>query len=226
MSKILVLFSGGADSTTALAMAIDRYGLDNVITLTIIYGQRNIKEVEASNKIAEYYGVKHITMDVSQVFQYSNSSLLAESSEEVSKETLEEQLEKTKKKPIATYVPFRNGLLLSVASVVALSNGCGKIYYGVQCAYSEQAVTSYPDCGYDFNDAMADAIYYGTGKQLRLATPLIDIAKKDIVKIGLVLGVPYELTWSCYENGNEPCRKCCTCIDRHRAFLANGIDLY
>ena len=74
--KALVLFSGGLDSTTSLALAIDKYGKDNVVALSISYGQKHIKEIEASNKIASYYGVEHIYLDLSKIFEFSDCSLL------------------------------------------------------------------------------------------------------------------------------------------------------
>ena len=77
--KALVLFSGGVDSTTCLGMAIDKYGKDNVIALSISYGQKHTKEIEASNKIVEYYGVEHISLDLEKIFEYSDCSLLSHS---------------------------------------------------------------------------------------------------------------------------------------------------
>ena len=152
MSKALVLFSGGVDSTTCLAMAIDKYGKDNVIALSVSYGQKHIKEIEASNKIAEYYGVEHLKLDLSEMFKFSNCSLLSQSTEEVPHETYAEQLSKTDGKPVSTYVPFRNGLFLSSASAIALSKECDVIYYGAHA--DDSAGNAYPDCSEVFNAAM------------------------------------------------------------------------
>ena len=124
-------------------------------------------------------------------------------------------------KPVSTYVPFRNGLFISTAASVALSKGCSVIYYG---AHSDDAAGSaYPDCSDEFNNAMADAVYIGSGKQLEIKAPFVNLTKADIVKEGLRLKVPYELTWSCYEGGDKPCGKCGTCIDRAKAFEKNGV---
>ena len=128
--KALVLFSGGVDSTTCLGMAIDKYGKDNVIALSISYGQKHTKEIEASNKIVEYYGVEHISLDLEKIFEYSDCSLLSHSDVDIPKESYAKQLEKTDGKPVSTYVPFRNGLFLSTAASIALSKDCGVIYYG------------------------------------------------------------------------------------------------
>ena len=96
------------------------------------------------------------------------------------------------------------------------------IYYGAHA--DDAAGNAYPDCSAPFNKAMADAIYIGSGDQLRLEAPFVNINKAEVVRIGLELGVPYELTWSCYEGGDRPCGKCGTCIDRAAAFAANGVE--
>lgn len=219
--KVLVLVSGGLDSTTALAMAVSEYGSDNVVALSIFYGQRHNKEIEAADAVCDYYKVEHITLDLSTMFQFSDCSLLAKNKDEIPMESYAEQLKKTDGKPVSTYVPFRNGLFLSSASAIALSKGCSKIYYG---AHSDDAAgNAYPDCSPAFNDAMNTAIYEGSGRQLTIEAPFIGITKADVVKIGLDLKVPYELTWSCYEGGEKPCGKCGTCIDRTAAFEKNGV---
>lgn len=219
--KALVLFSGGVDSTTALALAIDKHGKDNVIALSISYGQKHNKEIEAANQIADYYQVEHLYLDLVKIFQYSNCSLLQHSNNEIPHESYVEQLSKTEGSPVSTYVPFRNGLFLSSAASIALSKDCSIIYYG---AHSDDAAgNAYPDCSDVFNNAMNQAIYEGSGHQLEIKAPFVKMTKADIVKIGLDLKVPYELTWSCYEGHNQPCGTCGTCIDRQNAFLENGI---
>lgn len=219
--KALVLFSGGVDSSTCLAMAVDRYGAENVIALSVYYGQKHDKEIKCSEKIAEYYGVKLKTLDLALIFADSDCSLLLGSDDSIPQETYAEQLEKTDGKPVSTYVPFRNGLFLSSAASIALSNDCSVIYYG---AHSDDAAgNAYPDCSSDFNDAMNRAIYLGSGKQLEIIAPFVNLTKTDVVKKGLELGVPYELTWSCYEGGDRPCGVCGTCRDRIKAFEDNGV---
>ena len=103
---------------------------------------------------------------------------------------------------------------------MAISKNCDIIFYG---AHSDDAAGSaYPDCSKEFNKAMSDAIYLGSGKSVRVEAPFVSWTKKDIVKEGLRLKVPYELTWSCYEGKDKPCSKCGTCIDREKAFELNG----
>ena len=161
--KAMVLCSGGVDSTTCLGIAVDKYGAENVVALSIYYGQRHTKEIESADKVTEYYGVEHISLDLEKIFQYSDCSLLAHSDKEIPEESYAEQIKKTNGSPVSTYVPFRNGLFLSSAASIALSKGCEVIYYG---AHSDDAAGSaYPDCSDEFNKAMNEAIYLGSGTQ-------------------------------------------------------------
>ena len=220
--KALVLFSGGLDSTTCLALAVEKYGKDEVLALSISYGQKHQKEIEAAQKVAAYYGVKLRTLDLAQIFADSDCTLLQGSSGEIPKESYAEQLAETNGKPVSTYVPFRNGLFLSSAASIALSNGCEVIYYG---AHSDDAAgNAYPDCSEDFNNAMNTAIFLGSGRQLRIEAPFVAKTKADVVAEGLRLKAPYHLTWSCYEGREKPCGLCGTCRDRAAAFAANGVE--
>lgn len=220
--KALVLCSGGLDSTTLLALMVERYGCGNVEALRIDYGQKHARELRASEAVAAHYGVPLRTLDLTDAFAESDCSLLAHSDEAIPHESYSEQTTRAHGAPVSTYVPFRNGLFLSAASSMALSLDCDLLCYG---AHSDDAAGSaYPDCSQDFVDAMAHAIDLGTGGMLRMEAPFVRLTKADIVEVGLCLGVPYELTWSCYEGGDVPCGVCATCIDRARAFAANGIE--
>lgn len=219
--KALVLFSGGLDSTTALAKAISLYGRNNVIALSISYGQKHIKEIEASNKVAAYYEVEHIYLDLAKIFEFSDCSLLDHSNQDVPEGEYSKQLEELDGKPLSTYVPFRNGLFLSCAASIAISKGCEIIYYGAHA--DDSAGEAYPDCSPEFTYAINEAIYLGSGKQVKVIGPFVNMHKADIVKLGLELNVPYNLTWSCYNGHDKACGKCGTCIDRKKAFELNGI---
>ena len=221
MMRALVLFSGGLDSTTCLAMAVKKYESENVTALSVFYGQKHKKEIEAAQNIAKFYGVELITLDLGKIFSYSDCSLLEGSSNEIPEGSYEEQLKETNGSPVSTYVPFRNGLFLSSAASIALSKNCSVIYYGVHS--DDAAGNAYPDCSVDFNEAMGRAIYLGSGNELTIEAPFVSLTKADVVKKGLELGVPYELTWSCYAGSDKPCGKCGTCIDRQKAFAENGI---
>jgi len=221
MEKALVLSSGGVDSTTCLGLAVEKYGRENVVSLSVFYGQKHKKEMEAAQKVADWYRVEHLILDLETIFQYSDCSLLQHSDREIPQESYAEQLKKTDGSPVSTYVPFRNGLFLASAASIALSKGCSVIYYG---AHSDDAAgNAYPDCSDAFQRAMGEAIYLGSGNQLMLEAPFVTWTKADVVRKGLEIGVPYELTWSCYEGGEKPCGKCGTCIDRVQAFALNGV---
>ncbi len=218
--RALVLASGGADSTTLLALAVERYGRENVIALSISYGQKHVREIESAKAVAAHYGVPIRFLDLGVVFAGSDCSLLSGSSQDIPHESYEDQLDRSQGSPVSTYVPFRNGLFLSAAASVALSQGCSVIMYGAH--HDDAAGNAYPDCSQEFVEAMAAAISQGTGGELRLEAPFVSWTKADIVRRGLQIGVPYELTWSCYEGGDKPCGVCGTCIDRARAFELNG----
>lgn len=219
--KALVLESGGVDSTTCLALAIDRYGKEEVTALCMSYGQKHQKELMSAKAVADYYEIPLFTVDLAEIFRYSDCSLLRHSDEEIPKESYAKQLEKTNGAPVSTYVPFRNGLFLSTAASFALSKGCSVIYYG---AHSDDAAgNAYPDCSDAFHQAMNQAVYEGSGGQLRIEAPFIHSTKAEVVACGLKLGAPYHLTWSCYEGGDRPCGVCGTCIDRRLAFEKNGV---
>ena len=218
--KALVLFSGGLDSSVCLGLAVKEYGPDEVLALSIYYGQKHRKELEASEKVAAFYGVKRITLDLGEIFRDSRCSLLEAAGEEIPHEAYSAQLAKSDGAPVSTYVPFRNGLFLSSAASVALSSGCEVIYYGAHA--DDSAGSTYPDTSPAFNSAIADAIYIGSGNALRVVAPFIGRPKADVVAVGKEIGVPFELTWSCYEGREKACGLCGTCRDRIRAFRKNG----
>ncbi|WP_300329606.1 7-cyano-7-deazaguanine synthase QueC [Fusobacterium sp.] len=218
--KILVLLSGGVDSSTCLALAVNKYGNENVVALSSYYGQKHTKELESARKIANYYKVELIEMNLAKIFAYSNCSLLSHSGKDIPQGTYDEQLKNSDSEVISTYVPFRNGLFLSTAASIALSKDCDIIYYG---AHSDDvAGNAYPDCSFEFNESMNLAIWLGSGKKVKIEAPFVGLHKSDIVKKGLELNLPYELTWSCYEGEEYSCGKCATCIDREKAFLINN----
>lgn len=225
--KACVLLSGGIDSSTCLGIAVERYGSEEVIALCISYGQKHEKEMQAAIAVADYYHVRLLTVDLAKIFEFSDCSLLAHSEKEIPKGSYSHQIEGIKKregneeKPVSTYVPFRNGLFLSSAASLALSFDCEVLYYGIHA--DDAAGNAYPDCSQAFQDAINQAIHVGSGNALTVEAPFVGWTKADVVRKGLALGVPYELTWSCYEGGETPCHTCATCIDREAAFKENGL---
>ena len=160
--------------------------------------------------------------ELSPMLKYSDCSLLSHSDKAVPEESYAEQLEKSDGKPVSTYVPFRNGLFLSAAAAIAISKDCGIIMYGAHA--DDAAGNAYPDCSEVFKNAMNEAIWEGSGHQVRVEAPFVSHTKAEVVKKGLELKAPYELTWSCYEGHDKPCGVCGTCRDRAAAFAANGVS--
>lgn len=223
--KALVLNSGGVDSTTCVGIAVDKYGKDNVITASLYYGQKHDKELQCAKAVAEYYGVKHIEEDISNVMKYAaDVCTLMKGGKEIEHASYAEQIKERGEGRVATYVPFRNGLLLSIATAYADSLFPGEdveVFYGAHA--DDAAGRAYADCSPEFAEAMDKAINIGTYGKIKVSRPLINMNKAEVVKTGLALNVPYELTWSCYEGGEKQCGTCGTCIDRKAAFKANGV---
>lgn len=227
MSKrALVLNSGGVDSTTCVAIAVDELGAENVATVSVFYGQKHSKELEAADKVAEHYGVKHYIIDLSKtgIMDESECPLLAGRTEEIRHESYADQIAHDGEGMVRTYVPFRNGLLLSSVAALAMAsfpNDEVDIYLGAHA--DDAAGRAYADCSQEFTDAMEKAISVGTYDKVHVKAPLVNLNKAGVVKRGLELGAPYKYTWSCYEGGDKPCGTCGTCIDRAAAFEANGV---
>lgn len=220
-TKILVLLSGGLDSATCLAMCIEKYGRENVRALNIHYGQKHSKEIRCAETIAHHYRVPIEEFDLKRIMQGSECPLIEGSGNGIIHKSYAQQIAENGEGMVDTYVPFRNGLMLSIATARALIHGCDFVCYG---AHSDDACGSaYPDCTPAFYEAMNEAIYEGSGHKVHLYAPLLEMAKADVVREGTRLGVPYEYTWSCYEGGDKPCHTCGTCIDREMAFRLNGL---
>lgn len=222
--KALVLLSGGVDSATCLGVAVDDLGTENVATVSIFYGQRHDKELKCAEAVAKHYGVPHYVLDLSNILSYSNCSLLKSSDKDIPEGAYADQIDRAPNGMVATYVPFRNGLMLSAVASLAVSifpTSDVDIYIGAHA--DDAAGNAYADCSSEFVYAMTEAIRIGTYGKVHVKSPLVDMNKAEVVRLGLSLHVPYALTWSCYEGGATPCGKCGTCIDRAAAFEANGI---
>lgn len=224
--KALVLSSGGVDSTTCVSIAVGVLGKENVSTVSALYGQKHSKEIECAKKVAEYYGVPHYIINLANtgIYDLSDCSLLTGSSREIKHESYVDQMKEDNDGIVDSYVPFRNGLLLSAVAAMALSiypEDEVDVYLG---AHADDAATAaYADCSEAFNEAMAQAINLGTYGKVTLRSPLILFNKAQVVRLGAGIGTPYHLTWSCYEGGEVPCRECGTCRDREVAFETNGM---
>lgn len=223
--KALVLNSGGADSSTCVSIAVNDDKYSEVATVSVMYGQKHAKELECAKKVAEYYNLAHYELDLSSVLKYSNCSLIATSTEEIPEKSYAEQIAENGEGKVSTYVPFRNGLLLSSVAALAQSIWPDDDVDILLGAHADDAAgRAYADCSEEFTSAMNTAIVIGTYGQVRVVAPLVNMNKAEVIGTGLKLGTPFQYTWSCYRGGEKACGKCGTCIDRLAAFHANGIE--
>jgi len=214
--KAVVLLSGGLDSTTAL-YAARREG-DRPICLSIHYGQLHERELESAKRIASALRLEHWMIPLSLPW---GGSALTDSQLSVPKGRNESEM--SKEIP-ATYVPARNSIFLSLAASLAETCGAEAIYFGANALdYS-----GYPDCRPEFIEAFEAMITRGTKsgavRPLRIVTPLLRLSKAEIVSLGAQLGVPFEMTWSCYEGGEFPCGECDACVLRAKGFREAGME--
>jgi 7-cyano-7-deazaguanine synthase len=212
--KAICLLSGGMDSTTLAYVAKDQ-GYE-IYALHVNYGQRTERrELRSAKTIAAQLGAKEfIEVNLGYLSQFGDSSLTDRSIE------VEEYDEDRQGIP-NTYVPFRNANLLSIATSFAESRKADAVFIGVQSLdYS-----GYPDCRPQFIEAFQKVVDTGTRDDtcITLLTPFISMTKRDILERGLVLGVPYEHTWSCYQREDKACGVCGSCHFRKEAFKAAGI---
>jgi 7-cyano-7-deazaguanine synthase len=225
MKNKLVLISGGIDSTVLLHKVVDMHGPQYVKGLSVFYGQKHKKELEFAQYQCTRLGVTFQTLDLSNIFVFNkNLSALLEGSEmEIKKQSYADQLaDLGGSGTVSAYVPYRNGLFLSVAASYAIQEDCDTIYYGAH--RDDAAGRAYPDCTVEFVASQADAIAEGSGYLVELEAPWIMMAKKEIVNVGRSLNVDFTKTWSCYFGAEKPCGVCGTCVDVREALDANGLE--
>ena len=216
--RAVVLLSGGMDSSTALAVALSD-GFE-VIALTVDYGQRHRKEIDAARKIARHFGVKDhriIALDLTAV----GGSALTDRRIPV---PTQRRIEEIGQGVPATYVPARNAILLSYALSLAEATEARAVYI----AATAVDYSGYPDCRPEFFDAFRQVARLGTkrgieGDVIEIRTPLIAMSKAEIVRKGESLGVPWGLTWSCYQGGDRACGRCDACRLRLKGFQEAGV---
>jgi 7-cyano-7-deazaguanine synthase len=211
MKKVLVLLSGGLDSTTALYWAI--YKRYEVSAIGINYGSKhNSREIQSAKHIACFNDIDYRVFNLKSIFKNFNSSLL-------DRHMNIPEGHYSHKTMRSTVVPFRNGIMLAIAAGFAESNKIDKIILASHLG--DRSV--YPDCRQEFNKAMAEAIEFGTYKKIKFVAPFENMTKIGIVQKGVrKYKVPYEKTYSCYNGKERPCLKCGTCIERTEAFYMNG----
>lgn len=220
--RAIVLNSGGMDSTTCLSLAVAELGSENVCTVSVFYNQKHSKEISQAKAIADWFGVRHYEIDLSLLYKYSNCSLLSTSSEDIVDKSYADQIAENGEGKVATYVPFRNGMMLSAVAALAQSlfpNDYTAIYLGAHA--DDAAGEAYADCSPRFVNSMRKAIAIGTYNRVGVEAPFVRLSKADVCASGLKLGTPYHLTTSCYHGREKACGCCGTCIDRIAAFKAN-----
>jgi len=201
--KVLVILSGGLDSTVALARAIDLHAQVNA--LTFYYGSKhNGRENEAAMEICKHYRIPQHVMNLMFMKQF-NSALTTRGEEIPQGHYSAENMSRT-------VVPGRNAILLSVAAGWAVNIGAQEIWYGAHVG--DHPI--YPDCRYEFIHAMHKALLLGYGVDLH--APFVEMTKTQIVREGRELHVPIHLTYSCYNGDEEHCGRCGTCVERAEAF--------
>ena len=209
--KTLVLLSGGMDSVTALHWATREHEVVGAVSFD--YGAKhNHREVALAEWQCGHLDVWHDIVALPFVNELFASDLLKSGGEIPEGHYEEESMKRT-------VVPFRNGIMLSIACGIAESRGAEAL---VIAAHSgDHAI--YPDCREPFMHAMAEAMREGTYARIELLRPFIHLDKAAIARLGLDLGVDFEKTWSCYKGGAIHCGKCGTCVERREAFIKAGI---
>jgi len=229
----VVTLSGGMDSTVCATLAVREHGPEHVAALHVSYGQRTeAREQRAFQEICDRLGIARRLVVRNQALSQIGGSALTDSSLAVptagpeigrapvagSAALPDSQSDPKFEVPI-TYVPFRNAHFLSVAVSWAEVLGASQIYIGAV----EQDSSGYPDCRPEYYEAFNRLIQAGTKEGLiRIHTPLIALKKVEIIRKGLELGAPFELTWSCYSREDRACGVCESCALRLRAFAAAG----
>lgn len=211
MKKVTVLFSGGLDSTVALALAKRDYDLE--YALFIDYGQRHIKEIESAKYVAKAYSARLMVLDMSGWGRAICGSALTDPRIEVPDEKYDWE------SMALTVVPNRNGTMLMAAAGIAASLSIDEVWAAVHGGDHYL----YADCRPDFFDAVSQAVYLGTEGRVAVRAPFLRMTKTDIVRIGVELNVPFEHTWSCYVGGDRQCGRCGTCRERVQAFTDAGV---
>ncbi len=203
MKKAVCLLSGGPDSATVVAIAKNE-GYE-VHCLSFDYGQIASKELDSARNVSRFIGVKYKVIDISFLKDIYGSGVTA---------LTDKKMKMPGKFEPSVIVPFRNGILLSIATAYAASIGAEAIFYGPQL----DDAPFYPDCRDEFVKAMSKAIKLGTDLKITVKNPIGKKTKSEVFKLASKLGVPLELTWSCYLNGKYQCGKCESCRNRIKAF--------
>lgn len=205
-----IIVSGGMDSITLLYDKKEEVALG----ISFDYGSNhNAKEIPYAKMHCERLGIKHITISLDFMHKYFKSSLLEGAEAIPEGHYADENMQ-------STVVPFRNGIMLSIAIGIAESNGLNKVLI----ANHGGDHTIYPDCRPEFISAIDMAASTGTYVNVHVCAPYTNITKSEIAKIGKAIGIDYSETWSCYKGQDHHCGKCGTCVERKEALAEAGIE--
>lgn len=211
----LVLFSGGLDSTALLARRVAGYASPSwpVEAVSINYGQRHIRELEAAERIAGGLDVGWGVVDLSVLANVLESALTGDTPVPHGHYAADTMA--------ATVVPNRNAIMLMTAVGIAASRGLSEVVTAVHAG--DHFV--YPDCRPEFIEAVSQAAQLGTAGMgdVHIRAPFVDLTKADVVRLGASVGAPFHLSWSCYEGGGVHCGRCGTCVERAEAFHEAGV---
>ena len=206
----VIIVSGGMDSITLLYDHKDEIALG----ISFDYGSNhNAREIPFAKIHCERLGIKHITINLDFMHQYFKSSLLDGADAIPEGHYADDNMK-------STVVPFRNGIMLSIAIGIAESNNLDQVFI----ANPGGDHTIYPDCRPEFIKAIDSAANAGTYNNVKVIAPYTQITKSDIARIGKKLGIDYTETWSCYKGGEIHCGKCGTCVERKEALAEAGIE--
>lgn len=209
--KTVAIFSGGLDSTVMLHQLLA--GGDEVLALSVDYGQRHRRELEHARSIAASLGLRWQLADLSAIRPLLAGS--SQTSDDVPVPHGHYAADNMKQ----TVVPNRNMIMLAVAAGWAISEQADRVAYGAHAGDH----TIYPDCRPEFAEALGKAIGLADWRHIDLHCPFIKLSKTDIVRLGAQLNVDFAQTWSCYEGGDLHCGLCGTCVERKEAFQKAGV---
>jgi 7-cyano-7-deazaguanine synthase len=210
MKDTVLILSGGMDSVTMLYDYRDRIAL----AISFDYGSNhNAREIPFAHYHCEQLGIRHLTIPLSFMADYFKSSLL-EGADAIPEGDYDDENMRS------TVVPFRNGIMLSIA--VGMAESAGLKHVMMANHGGDHAI--YPDCRSEFVDAFSEAARTGTYVGVTLLSPYTSWSKADIARRGKELGIDYSQTWSCYKGGEKHCGKCGTCVERREALAEAGID--
>lgn len=210
--KSVIILSGGMDSTTLLYKLLSEQ--KEVHALSFNYGQRHSRELDAAKATCEKLGVEHKIIDITSIADLiSNSSLTSKEIEVPEGHYADDNMKKT-------VVPNRNSIMANIAIGYAVNIGAQEVALGVHAGDH----TIYPDCRPEFIDALRALAKISNWESVEIYTPYLHGDKTSIIAEGILLGVDYSLTWTCYKGGEKACGVCGSCQERLEAFEANGIE--